>query len=103
MCRFHNPDVTGQCEDERADPPTRRESANFCEYFKPQFDAFKSKRSESADAARARLDALFGPKADEDSAEESPEPSSIQSTPTSSKEDKARAALEALFAPTPKK
>lgn len=94
MCRFHNPDVTGQCEDERADPPTRRESANFCEYFKPRFDAFAPRRSRDADAARARLDALFGNTAGNETADPAPP------TPASPA-DSARAALEALFSSPP--
>jgi hypothetical protein len=97
MCRLHNPHVTGQCEDERADPPTRRESANFCEYFKPRFDAFAPARSHDVDAARARLEALFGetPAADAKDPQAAPAPASPA--------DAARAALEALFSSPEKK
>jgi len=97
MCRFHNPEVTGQCEDERADPPTRRESANFCEYFKPRFDAFVDKRSRGAQAAKSRLDALFGGSDDATSHPEEP------TGAPPSREEAAKAALEALFSPPQKK
>ncbi len=99
MCRHHNASVTGQCEDERADPPTRRESANFCEYYKPRFDAYVNKRGQNVDAARAKLDALFGSSSSTTSNEAATSGSAI---PEIDKADAAKAALEALF-PTPTK
>jgi hypothetical protein len=51
--------VPGQCREARADPPTDRESANFCEWFAPASGGAATDRS-AADAARAKLEALFG-------------------------------------------
>jgi len=99
MCRWYNPDVTDQCEDERADPPTRRESANFCEYFKPRLDAFVDKRSREAQAAKSRLDALFGG-SDDATTQASSEDTTA---PSVSREAAAKAALEALFSSPVKK
>jgi hypothetical protein len=97
MCRHHNPNVTGQCEDERADPPTRRESANFCEYYKPRFDAFINRRSHDADAAKLKLEALFG------GGDELGSSATSSQVAPPSREDTAKAALEALFSPPQKK
>ena len=98
LCRFYNETVAGRCEDERADPPVQKENANFCDFFKPRHNAYVEKRGQQANAARARLNALFGTP-DEDSADIM-DPESPVNTP--SKEDAARAALEALFNSSPK-
>ena len=49
----------GQCAEARAEPPNDRTSANFCEWFVPGPGAAGDAPS-AADAARARLEALFG-------------------------------------------
>ena len=103
MCRFHKESRPGQCEDERADPPVEKENANFCEYYKPRHNAYSNKRGTAADAAKARLDALFGapnnaPDTNVDVNLQTPGTSSLQS-----KEEAAKAALEALFGSSTKK
>lgn len=91
LCRHYAPGITGQCEDDRADPPIHKETANFCDYFRPVFGAYRQKTGTKRDAARARLDALF----------ETPEAASDDAGPggpgVPSKEEDARAKLDALF------
>lgn len=59
MCREFAPNETIQCRDERTDPPTNKENANFCDFFRPLFDAYDG-RADRATSAQSKLDALFG-------------------------------------------
>ena len=91
LCRHYAPGITGQCEDDRADPPIHKETANFCDYFRPLFGAYRDRTGTKRDAARARLDALF-------EAPESPPDDDRGAAPgVSSKEEEARAKLDELF------
>ncbi|MDA0788906.1 MAG: hypothetical protein O2780_05555 [Proteobacteria bacterium] len=58
MCRHFRPKEHIQCDDERADPPVIKESANFCDYFLPAEGTYNDGEDRSA-AAKNRLDALF--------------------------------------------
>ena len=89
LCVHFTPDLTGQCDDDRTDPPVHKETANFCDFFRPLSGAYEDARGSRRDAARSRLDALFGGDAPETSADSAPA--------GTSKEDRARAELEALF------
>lgn len=61
MCRHYAPRLAEQCAEDRAEPPTDRQSANFCEFFLPLLPSDgESGTDGAAAAARARLDALFG-------------------------------------------
>lgn len=60
LCEFHNPRLTGQCDETRAEEVRDRESANFCDWFRPRPDAHRPAGGEKTAAAKARLDALFG-------------------------------------------
>jgi hypothetical protein len=60
MCRRYTTRFHSKCEDERADPPERKDNANFCEYFKPRSGAFDAHGKMDADAASNELNALFG-------------------------------------------
>ena len=58
MCRHYLPNKAPYCGEDRADPPTVKESANFCEYFEP------ANRSNARDVGQSRnaksaLDNLF--------------------------------------------
>ena len=88
MCRHFDPQRTGaHCDEDRADPPVVKESANFCDWFRPSAAAFSGKTTARSDAARSRLDELFGT----ENSEEAP--------PTDEPpEDDTRAQLNALFA-----
>ena len=91
LCVHFAPRLTGQCDDDRADPPVQKENANFCDFFRPLSGAYEDVRGSRRDAARQQLDALFG-----GDVEETPADTDDVAIETSS-EDKARAALEALF------
>lgn len=69
-----------------------KETANFCDYFRPVSAAYRSTIGTQRDSARSRLDTLFGERADADSGDDSE-----QSPGPVSKEEEARARLDALF------
>jgi hypothetical protein len=79
MCRFHDPKLNDGCREERAEHVQIKDRANFCEYLEPKTSAYSPKDGTPADAARARLDVLFGAGASE------------------SKSDPAQADLDKLF------
>jgi len=59
----------GQCRALRAEPPTDKTTANFCEWFRPEAGgpgAGGASNADAAAAARAKLDALFGGAGPED-------------------------------------
>ena len=97
LCRHYAPRLTGQCEDDRTDPPVHKETANFCDFFRPISSAYRSKTGTKRDAARTRLDALFG-KDDAGAAGEGDDPPTTPSKGArGSQEEQARAKLDALF------
>ena len=49
-----------KCAEDRADPPVVKESANFCEFFRPASNAFVAKARDNSGAAKSSLNALFG-------------------------------------------
>lgn len=59
MCKSYDTRYIGKCNDERADSVVNKESANFCEYFKPRPGAFASAEDKAARSAEAELKALF--------------------------------------------
>ena len=60
LCRHYRTDISGQCDEERADPPVIKENANFCDWFRPDAGAFSGTRAEKSSAAADKLSALFG-------------------------------------------
>ncbi len=58
MCRHFDRDRPEQCREDRAEPPTNKDVANFCDWFEPRAGLAGVLAPE--DAARTRLDALFG-------------------------------------------
>lgn len=60
MCRRYTTRFHTKCDDERTDPPERKDSANFCEYYLPRSGAFDAHGKSEADAASAKLRSLFG-------------------------------------------
>ena len=66
LCVSYSRDAVDQCREDRAEPPTVKESANFCDYFLPRLAAAAGPSQSRQDLARARLDALFGGSADDD-------------------------------------
>ena len=92
LCRHFRRDITGQCDDDRTDPPIHKETANFCDYFRPLADAYRAKTGIRRDAARARLLDLF-----DDGGEEASSAGPADDVVPPSREEEARARLNALF------
>ena len=96
LCRHYGTDITGQCDEDRADPPVVKENANFCDWFRPDAGAFSGDRSHRADAAKDRLQALFG-------SEEASDPAGGETEKDDEaegsvlKEDEVRSKLDDLF------
>lgn len=84
LCMQFDPNATGQCQDDRSDPPVQKANANFCDFYRPLLNAYRDERGEKHGDSRARLDALFS-----GGVETSDRP------PT--KKEEARAKLDALF------
>jgi hypothetical protein len=60
MCVFFDPAVPKQCREDDAEEVQEKERANFCEWFKPDADAYDPSYSSSESKARDELAALFG-------------------------------------------
>lgn len=95
MCKSFDTRYTNKCNDERADPPIYKDTANFCEFFKPLPNAFDPGQDQASRRAREELKAMFGEGGDsenglEDAADDS------DNAPMS-EEEKARRELEKLF------
>ncbi|GMV41586.1 MAG: hypothetical protein AMXMBFR64_33020 [Myxococcales bacterium] len=85
-CSYWDPNVHNQCTENQGEFIRDRAEGNFCLYF--TFAQIGEDRTSEADAAKSRLEALFGGKPGGSAA---PRPSAP------SKEDEARARLEKLF------
>ncbi len=62
LCRFFDEGLSSGCAEDRAEPPTSKEGANFCEWFTPGAVAGGGDGQDRQADARAKLDALFGGK-----------------------------------------
>ncbi|MFT4937631.1 MAG: hypothetical protein ACI88A_000648 [Paraglaciecola sp.] len=60
MCVFFDSKNSGSCNEEKAEPPSDTEHANFCDYFKPSTDAFSAASEKKSEQAKANFAALFG-------------------------------------------
>lgn len=95
MCKSYDTRYPNRCNDERADPPVYKDTANFCEFFKPQPSAFDPGQDQASKQAQAELKAMFG---EDDGSEEEIEPASDKPDDAPmSEEEKARQELEKLF------
>lgn len=94
MCRHYDPQITGLCRHDYAEPPRERERANFCDYFKASLYAYRPPGKRSADQAR-KLAELFG----EDAAAplQTEGGSKRERQVVLSEDEKARRELERLF------
>jgi hypothetical protein len=88
-CRFHDQFVANECVEDQADPVARKDRRNLCEYWKPKGSA--GRVDNAADAAKAKLAALFGGAPTVTSSSET-----AQDKPTTAAEE-AKRKLEALF------
>ncbi len=99
QCRNFDAKRPTQCLDERSDPPTRKDIANFCEWFEPTLVTSAGALDRNA-SAKARLDALFGgpaaagQQADEGDGAADAAPAT---PPALTKAEAAKAELERLF------
>ncbi len=87
MCQHYAPSRPAECDDDRADPPVIKESANFCEYFSPAFDTYESAQADRKKDAESELAALFDKEVEEDPSKD----------PAPSGQDDVRSKLDALF------
>lgn len=97
MCRHYAPDLADQCREDRAEPPTDRTAANFCDFFALNPGAASAGKGAGAaddDQARARLDALFG---DAGEGADADRPEAGAGREHGEREASARARLDALF------
>jgi hypothetical protein len=60
MCQLFDPRLTGQCQEDRAEEVRDKEHANFCDWFKPRPNAHRPLGEGKTQAAKAKLDNLFG-------------------------------------------
>lgn len=59
MCEFYDPGVSKDCREPMADEVSDKEAANPCDYFRPCYGLSAEDDRAAADS-RARLEAVFG-------------------------------------------
>jgi len=59
-CRHYDPRLHNACRETEADPVDDPHRRNFCEYMSPNREPWTAAATGRADAARAKLDQLFG-------------------------------------------
>jgi hypothetical protein len=59
-CEFYDPRLTSQCREERAEEVRAKEGANFCDWFRPRPNAYRPRADGKTQAAKTKLDDLFG-------------------------------------------
>ena len=96
LCIHFRTDVHSSCEEDRADPPVNKDTANFCDWFAPRPDAYATGADTAGDTARAKLDALFGGNAATSGGAPADDSASADE-PAPSPEADAKARLDALF------
>ena len=69
LCKFYNPKFFEKCDHELAEAAREVDVANFCQYFQPKADAYNPQERSRADAAMAKLNALFGESIDDNGKE----------------------------------
>ena len=89
LCKHYAANLSDQCNEDRAEAVTDKERANFCDYFDPNPTAYQGGGDPKQNAAKAKLDALFGDGSSDSEIGNSPE----------DKNEAARKALEDLFSP----
>lgn len=60
MCEFYDTSVAKSCREPVAEEVNDKERANFCDYFRGRPGAHDGGGTTDADAARAKLEAMFG-------------------------------------------
>ena len=98
MCKFFDVSTAGQCNEDRAEDISNKESANFCDYFSPNPKAYDSASNKRQETAQSKLDALFGD--DSRSNKQSEDAEGSKTNPVMEKNANARKALDDLFGGT---
>lgn len=62
QCQFYDARLTTKCHEERAEEVRAKETANFCDWFKPDPNPSHPAVGSKAAAAKSKLDELFGGK-----------------------------------------
>ncbi len=60
MCTFYDPSVASSCREPTADEVSDKERSNFCGYFQPMPRAYHPRDESQAATSRSKLEALFG-------------------------------------------
>lgn len=60
MCKHYAPCAPDACDEEDAPEFSNKTTANFCDYFDPDPEAFDGREQRADGEARAKLDDLFG-------------------------------------------
>jgi hypothetical protein len=95
MCHHYRPEITGECDEDRADPPVKKEVANFCDWYEPRFAAYQSATESKRDDAKDKLDTLFGNTDGEDDSDDDDLDPRAATEPSPA--DEARSKLDTLF------
>jgi hypothetical protein len=95
LCRHFRPASTIPCAEDRADPPTIKENANFCDWFRPAAHAWSARDSAREQTARSELEALFGAPEEREDADDSSDDNSGSSSVD--KAELAKRQLNSLF------
>lgn len=69
LCQNYEPNTSAACKEERAEPPSNKETANFCDYFVPRSGGSHSSQNDKNTALDA-LNALFGEESNEQTADD---------------------------------
>jgi hypothetical protein len=60
MCVEYDVGVAKHCREPTAEEVTDKQSANFCDFFRPRPGAYRPADQAAVDSARAELERLFG-------------------------------------------
>ena len=95
LCKHFNPAISDSCEEDLAEDVRDKESANFCDYFSVNPNAYQPKKQTKQEQAEHDLACLFG---DSTSEEKAPTDERLK---TVNNNKKALSALEKLFSNPP--
>lgn len=96
MCEFYDTSVAKSCREPVAEEVNDKERANFCDYFQGQPGIHNAGGVADADAARAKLDAMFGVEGNTSDVPPAGDAESLMDRKRA-KSNEARKQLDALF------
>ena len=105
LCVHYDPQNASRCMEDRAEPPTQKENANFCEYWHANIYAFKPAQKTTGSEAKSKLDALFSKETGDQEANANAEETAqqVDTEQPLSAEEQAKAKLAVLFGAPSKK